>query len=69
MKFDNIYAASVLACCLLGSPAVQAQGQGRATTQAAAESAVYVVRFHESAVPQVRPGAVQDERVAQEPEA
>ena len=69
MKFDNIYAASVLACCLLGSPAVQAQGQGRAATQAAAESAVYVVRFHESAVPQVRPGAVQDERVAQEPEA
>ena len=71
MKFTKITKHIGLVCLLLAGAAAQAQGVARSSAQpsGAVQDAPYVVRFHEAAVPQVRPGSVRDDRVALDPDA
>ena len=61
MNKSSIFVA--LGLCAAGLTHAQVPQAAQAADRA------YVVRFHEVAVPQVRPGSVRDDRVAQDPDA
>ena len=71
MKIATVIKACGVVCVIAAGAAAQAQGvvPGRTVAPGADLAAPYVVRFHDAAVPQVRPGSVRDDRIALDPDA